>query len=158
MIKSRLSIVMALQNIRTIKQIQIEANISWDILDKLMTNIDIDKMRMKNILKVCKCLNCKFEDLINIKYPYDTITLMHKSPNNLTNLKILMSLRDIDTQNELIKLTGVSWSVIKKISDGKDLETIELYNYLKICAGLNCKVEDLLNFNYEYEPIELILN
>jgi len=149
---------MALQNIRTIKQIQIEANISWDILDKLMTNIDIDKMRMKNILKVCKCLNCKFEDLINIKYPYDTITLMHKSPNNLTNLKILMSLRDIDTQNELIKLTGVSWSVIKKISDGKDLETIELYNYLKICAGLNCKVEDLLNFNYEYEPIELILN
>jgi len=158
LIKSRLSIVMALQNIRTIKQIQIEANISWDILDKLMTNIDIDKMRMKNILKVCKCLNCKFEDLINIKYPYDTITLMHKSPNNLTNLKILMSLRDIDTQNELIKLTGVSWSVIKKISDGKDLETIELYNYLKICAGLNCKVEDLLNFNYEYEPIELILN
>ena len=157
MIKSRLSIVMALQNIRTLKQIQNEANISWDILNRLMTNTDIDKIRMGNILKVCKCLNCRFEDLINIKYPYETSTLLHRNKNGPTNLKILMSLCDIDTKNELIKITGVSWSVIKKISDGKDLETVELYNYLKICSGLNCRVEDLLNFNYEYEPIQLTL-
>lgn len=158
MIKSRLSIVMALQDVRTLKQIQEKADISWDVLDKLRSNQNIDKIRMGNILKICRCLNCKFEDLINIKYPYNTINLLHKNKNNPTNLKILMSLSEFDKQDELIKISGVSWSVIKKISDGKYLETVELYNYLKICATLQCKVEDLLNFTYDYEPIQLILN
>ena len=61
---------MAQNNIRKINILQEKTGLSWDIFNKLLNNENIESIRFGNLLKICDTLNCKIEDLIEIKYPH----------------------------------------------------------------------------------------
>ena len=143
MIKSNLLVLMAQNNIRKINILQEKTGLSWDIFNKLLNNENIQTIRFGNLLKICEALNCKFEELITIKYPYQTIALVNRT-NGPSNIKILMILNDIATINDLLRKANISWGITKKIQDGH-VETVELGSLISICFALNTKIEDLLN-------------
>ena len=134
---------MAQNNIRKINVLQEKTGLSWDIFNKLLNNENIESIRFGNLLKICDTLNCKIEDLIEIKYPYETTKLINRT-NGPSNMKILMILNNIDTINDLLKKANISWGITKKIQSGQ-IETIELGSLISVCFALNTKIEDLLN-------------
>ena len=100
MVTSELSILMAKNHIRRLNYLQEQTNLSWDIFNKLINDDNITTIRLGNIVKICNILRCNVEDLVNIKYPYKPIDLVNKT-HGPSNLKLLMSINDIDTINEL---------------------------------------------------------
>lgn len=143
LIKSNLLLLMAQNNIRKINILQEKTGLSWDIFNKLLNNENIQTIRFGNLIKICDVLNCKIEELITIKYPYQTITLINRT-GSPSNIKLLMALNNIETINDLLKKANISWGITKKIQDGH-VETIELGSLISICFALNTKIEDLLN-------------
>ena len=148
LIKSELSILMAQKKIRRLNYLQEQTNLSWDVFNKLMNDENISTIRLGNLVKICNVLNCKINDLVVIKYPYKPINLVNKS-HGPSNLKLLMSINDIDTINELMRRASISWGVTKKIQDGH-YDSIELNSLVQVCFALNCKLEDLLNISYNW--------
>lgn len=61
-----------------------------------------------------------------------------------TNLLILMARKDIRTQLELEKLTGVSRNTISKILRGKH-KTVTVDTLTRLCKGLDCDITDLIS-------------
>ena len=108
---------MAKNHIRRLNYLQEQTNLSWDIFNKLINDDNITTIRLGNIVKICNILRCNVEDLVNIKYPYKPIDLVNKT-HGPSNLKLLMSINDIDTINELMRRASISWGVTKKIQDG----------------------------------------
>lgn len=148
MVTSELSILMAKNHIRRLNYLQEQTNLSWDIFNKLINDDNITTIRLGNIVKICNILRCNVEDLVNIKYPYKPIDLVNKT-HGPSNLKLLMSINDIDTINELMRRASISWGVTKKIQDGH-YDSIELNSLIQVCFALNCKLEDLLNISYDW--------
>lgn len=61
-----------------------------------------------------------------------------------TNLLILMARKDIRTQLELEKLTGVSRNTISKILRGKQ-KTVTVDTLTRLCKGLDCDITELIS-------------
>lgn len=68
-----------------------------------------------------------------------------------SNLRIIMAKKEIDSKNDLIKLTKLSKPTIYKIysGDSKDLKTITFGNLIKVCETLNCTLDELISVQYE---------
>ena len=64
-------------------------------------------------------------------------------------LKELFQSRNI-TRNKLRTLTGIKYDVIDRYYRSDTIERVDLDFLAKVCYVLNCKIEDLL----EYEPPE----
>lgn len=69
MIKSNLRILMAQNEIKTLKDLGRRANVSWKIISNLDNNTNIESIQLQNLLKICLALNCRIEDLLKIQYP-----------------------------------------------------------------------------------------
>ena len=52
------------------------------------------------------------------------------------------------TRNRLCTLTGVKYVVVDRYYKGESIELVDLAFLAKVCYVLDCKIEDLL----EYEP------
>ena len=52
------------------------------------------------------------------------------------------------TRNRLRTLTGVKYEVIDRYYKAQNIEMVDLDFLAKVCFALNCKIDDLL----EYEP------
>ena len=151
-IKSNLRVLMAFNGIKSLRELGENADVTWEILKRLDENINISKIRFGNIFKVARALNCSLDQLILIPKKakkYEKYNL--RDANLKSNLKILMALNNINTQEELIRLSGVSYSVISKIEKGEQVETIELHNLLKVCAVMGCSIDQLINIDYDYD-------
>lgn len=130
-----------------------KAGVSWKIIQRLDMNKDISKIRLGNLLKVARALNCRLSDLIRTEWDrkdYKQV-LQNSQSRSSTNIRILMALNGIRTLKDIMQLTGISWSVLTKLDKGESLETIELHNILKVCVLFGCDLEELINFNYDYE-------
>lgn len=152
-IKSNLRVLMAFNNIKNLREMGFKAGVSWKIIQRLDTNKDISKIRLGNLLKVARALNCRLSDLIRTEWDrkdYKQV-LQNSQSRSPTNIRILMALNGIRTLKDIMQLTGISWSVLTKLDKGEALETIELHNILKVCVLFGCDLEELINFNYDYE-------
>ena len=152
-IKSNLRVLMAFNNIKNLREMGFKAGVSWKIIQRLDTNKDISKIRLGNLLKVARALNCRLSDLIRTEWDrkdYKQV-LQNSQSRSSTNIRILMALNGIRTLKDIMQLTGISWSVLTKLDKGEALETIELHNILKVCVLFGCDLEELINFNYDYE-------
>ena len=152
-IKSNLRVLMAFNNIKNLREMGFKAGVSWKIIQRLDTNKDISKIRLGNLLKVARALNCRLSVLIRTEwYKKDYKQVLQNSQSrSSTNIRILMALNGIRTLKDIMQLTGISWSVLTKLDKGEALETIELHNILKVCVLFGCDLEELINFNYDYE-------
>jgi len=149
---------MALRKIKTPKELSQISGVSWEVIKRLDEERDIEKIRIENILKLCTTLKCRIEDLIKIPYKTTDYAYLNLEKTGFkSNLRILMAVHNIDRQQDVIRRSGVSWSVITKIDSGENVESIELHNLLKICAMVNCRIQDLINFQYDYEIIKVEL-
>ena len=54
------------------------------------------------------------------------------------------------TRNRLRTLTGVKYEVIDRYYKAQNIEMVDLDFLAKVCFALNCKIDDLL----EYQPEE----
>jgi len=152
-IKSNLRVLMAFNNIKNLREMGFKAGVSWKIIQRLDMNKDISKIRLGNLLKVARALNCRLSDLIRTEWDkkdYKQV-LQNSQSRSSTNIRILMALNGIRTLKDIMQLTGISWSVLTKLDKGEALETIELHNILKVCVLFGCDLEELINFNYDYE-------
>lgn len=152
-IKSNLRVLMAFNNIKNLREMGFKAGVSWKIIQRLDMNKDISKIRLGNLLKVARALNCRLSDLIRTEWDrkdYKQV-LQNSQSRSSTNIRILMALNGIRTLKDIMQLTGISWSVLTKLDKGESLETIELHNILKVCVLFGCDLEELINFNYDYE-------
>ena len=80
----------------------------------------------------------EINSLINIKR-YGKITL---------KLSAIMDAKGI-TRNKLRSLTGVKYEVIDRYYKAQNIERVDLDFLAKACFVLNCKVEDLLEYEAE---------
>ena len=55
------------------------------------------------------------------------------------------------TRNRLSKLTGIKYDIVTRYYEAENIERVDLAILAKICCVLNCKIEDLL----EYQPPKL---
>lgn len=62
------------------------------------------------------------------------------------NLRILMAERKIDDITSVMELCNVSRNAINKLYREVELETVKLETIIKVCAGLNCSLCDLIEY------------
>ena len=150
-IKSNLRILMAYNGFTSLKQLGDHSGVSWEILKKLDENSKIESIRIGNLFKICRSLNCRIEDLILIPYKSKDYDYLKLGDSGLgSNLKLLMAVNNIDTMKDLMRLSGISWKIGNKLEKFIDIETLELSSVLKVCAIFKCNIQDLLNINYNY--------
>lgn len=53
----------------------------------------------------------------------------------------------IRTISSLVRLTGVSRAALVKLYNETDLESIKVGTYAKVCDGIKCSLNDLLEYN-----------
>ena len=160
-IKSNLRILMALNNINSLRELGQKANLSWKIISNLDNNVDIENTQIGNLIKVCNALNTTLDNLIEINYGNRQIdkskieemkSLIRiensETENSITsNLRLLMALNNIKTLKELEKLSNTSWKILSNLDKNTGIDTIRLINLLKVCVALNCTLGELLNIN-----------
>lgn len=161
-IKSNLRILMALNNVTSLKELGDKADLSWKIISNLDNNTDIESSQIGNLIKVCNALNTTLDKLIEITYGKRNIdkskiqeikslikTEDTTSKENITsNLRLLMALNNIKTLKELERLSNTSWKILKNLAENTNINTIRLENLLKVCVALNCTLDELLNIVY----------
>ena len=111
-IKSNLRVLMAFNNIKNLREMGFKAGVSWKIIQRLDMNKDISKIRLGNLLKVVRALNCRLSDLIRTEWDrkdYKQV-LQNSQSRSSTNIRILMALNGIRTLKDIMQLTGISWS------------------------------------------------
>ena len=82
--------------------------------------------------------------MIQEKYVYQ------KTYTNYGKVKLtinkMMSKRNINTY-KLSVLTGINWGIVKKYAHG-DLYRVDLDLLARMCFALDCKLEDLIRYEY----------
>lgn len=141
MVKSNIMILAAERGIRFAKEIQVKANISWDIVNKLYTNTKVESIRIGNLITISEVLDCELSELLSFIYPYK----IDERIKQFNSIKVLMALNDIDTIDTLIQMSGVSWSVINKLIKHENIESLELGSVIKVAYALRCPVLNLIN-------------
>lgn len=58
------------------------------------------------------------------------------------------------TRNRLAKLTGVQYSIVNRYYKGKQVERLDLDFLARVCYVLDCRVEDLLEYQKSEEENE----
>lgn len=58
------------------------------------------------------------------------------------------------TRNRLATLTGVQYSIVDRYYKGKQIEMVDLDFLAKVCYVLDCRVEDLLEYQKPEETNE----
>ena len=53
------------------------------------------------------------------------------------------------TRNRLRTLTGVKYEVIDRYYKAQNVEMVDLDFLAKVCFALNCKIDDLLEYEHE---------
>lgn len=86
--------------------------------------------------KCRKCWNGKRSILAKLERSLTTLSDLRM------NLLIMMAKRNIRTQTELERITGVSRVTLWKILRGKD--RVSLHTIERLSRGLNCDITDLL--------------
>ncbi|MGO1369960.1 MAG: helix-turn-helix domain-containing protein [Senegalia sp. (in: firmicutes)] len=72
-----------------------------------------------------------------------------------SNLRLIMAQRRIKNVTEVAEICKISNPTITKLNNDRKLESLSLETILKICAGLECTIEEL--FEIDYEKIEELL-
>lgn len=159
-IRSNLRILMAVNQISSLKELGDKANVSWKILSNLDENLDIDTIQFGNIIKVSKALNTEINNLIQIEYIRDkkidknqindiksliSVKPEQSSCEITSNLRILMAINNIKNLRELERLSNANWKILSNLDKGINIETIQLKNLLKVSTALNCTLDELLN-------------
>jgi len=67
-----------------------------------------------------------------------------------------MAQRRIKNVTEVAEICKISNPTITKLNNDRKLESLSLETILKICAGLECTIEEL--FEIDYEKIQELLN
>lgn len=66
-----------------------------------------------------------------------------------SNLRLIMAKNGIRNVSEVGDICKVSNPTITKLNNDRKLESLSLETILKICAGLNCTIEELIEVDYE---------
>lgn len=73
--------------------------------------------------------------------------MQEQKPTIHCNLRKLMYERKIRTISALVRLTGVSRIALSKLYDEKELSSIKVETYIKVCDGFGCSLHELLEYN-----------
>lgn len=60
-----------------------------------------------------------------------------------------MAQRRIKNVTEVAEICKISNPTITKLNNDRKLESLSLETILKLCAGLNCTIEELIEIDYE---------
>ncbi|MBS4536364.1 helix-turn-helix transcriptional regulator [Clostridium sp. D2Q-14] len=66
-----------------------------------------------------------------------------------SNLRLIMAKRGIKNVSDVGDICKVSNPTITKLNNDRKLESLSLETILKVCAGLECTVEELLEVDYK---------
>lgn len=66
-----------------------------------------------------------------------------------SNLRLIMAKKGIRNVSDVGDICKVSNPTITKLNNDRKLQSLSLETILKICAGLNCTMEELLEVDYD---------
>jgi len=66
-----------------------------------------------------------------------------------SKLRLIMAQKGIKNVSDVGDICKVSNPTITKLNNDRKLESLSLETILKICAGLNCTIEELIEVDYE---------
>lgn len=66
-----------------------------------------------------------------------------------SNLRLIMAQRGIKNISEVGEICNVSNPTLTKLNNDRNLKSLSLETILKICSGLNCSMEELIEINYD---------
>jgi DNA-binding Xre family transcriptional regulator len=72
-----------------------------------------------------------------------------------SNLRIIMAKKRIKNVTEVAELCQISNPTITKLNNDRKLESLSLETILKLCAGLECTMEELIEVDYD-EIVKLL--
>ncbi len=64
-----------------------------------------------------------------------------------------MAKSKIKTLRELGRRASISWKILSYLDNDENIDTIQLGNLLKVCFALNCKLDDLIEIDYDIKNI-----